>query len=159
MILKELFALAEGVFIVKNKDGKEKRFKDANSDEALAWKESSSKKATVKKATVAKFSQEWWDARDSGTFPDDKIDFDADGQVVSLIGKATHREPDDWSFGKHYTKIVDGVRVAGRVVRAGWMITKDDDLGVQDEVENYENFGIVRDVKNPEKFVFDGYLP
>ncbi len=154
MLLKELLELlAEGVFIVKNKDGKEKRFKDANSAEAVAWKDSSSKKSTK----AAKYSQEWWNEQDVDLRPDDKITMDDDGQVDRILRAEMHRAADDWTFGKHYTKNVNGVTVAGRIVRAGWMITKDDDLGIEDEVEHYENLGIVRDVKNPKKFVFDGY--
>lgn len=148
MLLKEL--LTEGIFVVKNKDGKGKRFKDANSAEARAWRDSSSKK-------TVKYSQEWWDNQDVDVRPDDKITMDDDGQVQRILRSEIHRAPDDWTFGKHYAKNVDGVNVAGRVVRAGWMITKDDDLGGKDDVEHYDNFGIVRDVKNPKKFVFDGY--
>ena len=153
MLLKEL--LVEGAFVVKNKDGKEKRFKDVNSADARAWKDSSAKKVVTKK--VVKYSQEWWEDQDADLRPDDKISMDDDGQVDRILRAEMHRAADDWTFGKHYTKNVNGVVVAGRVVRAGWMITKDDDLGVEDQVEHYENFGIVRDVKNPKKFVFDGY--
>lgn len=38
----------EGKFIVKNKDGEEKRFKDLNSAEAKAWKSSTSTKKIKK---------------------------------------------------------------------------------------------------------------
>lgn len=148
MLLKEI--LAKGRWVVSNKDGKEKRFKDANSAEARAWKDSSSSKA-------AKYSQEWWDNQDAEHRPADKITMDDDNQIDRILAKESHRKPDDWTFSGHYTKNVNGVIVAGRVIRAGWVITKDDDLGVEDDVEHYENFGIVRDVKNPTKFVFDGY--
>lgn len=154
MKIKEL--LYEGMFVVKNKDGKEKRFKDANSAEALAWKQSESPKKAPK---AVKYSQGWWNDQDVDVYPNDKITFDDDGQVDQIVDKEMgKRKPEDWTFGRHYSKNVNGIAVAGRVVRVGWMITKDDDLGTGDEpVEHYENFGVVRDVKNPSKFVFDGY--
>lgn len=156
MLLKELLSIHEGMFVVKNKDGKEKRFKDANSAEARAWKQSESPKKAPK---AAKYSQEWWHDQDVDVYPDDKITHDDSGQIDKIVTKEMGGlKPEDWSFGKHYSKEVNGVTVAGRVVRAGWMITKDDDLGTGDEpVEHYENFGVVRDVKDPSKFVFDGY--
>ena len=156
MLLKELLSIHEGVFVVKNKDGKEKRFKDANSAEARAWKQSESPKKAPK---AAKYSQEWWHDQDVDVYPDDKITHDDSGQIDKIVTKEMGSpKPEDWTFGRHYSKNVNGVTVAGRVVRAGWMITKDDDLGTGDEpVEHYENFGVVRDVKDPSKFVFDGY--
>lgn len=147
--------LKEGLWVVKNKDGKEKRFKDANSAEARAWKQSESPKKAPK---AAKYSQEWWDDQDVDVYPDTKITHDDDGQVERLVKTEMHKmAPDDWTFAGHYTKKVDGVVVAGRIVRAGWMFARGDDLGLDHDTEHYENFGIVRDVKNPKKFIFDGY--
>ncbi len=139
---------------IKITEGKEKRFKDADSPEAKAWERSESPKKT--KAT--KYSQEWWHDQNVDLYPDSKITHDDDGQVERLIKTEMHKmAPDDWTFGNHYTKNVDGVTVAGRVVRVGWMFTRGDDLGLDHDTEHYENFGIIRDVKNPKKFVFDGY--
>ena len=53
----KLQQLLEGMWIVKNRDGKEKRFKDDNSPEARAWAASSS---PVKKRKAAKYSDDWW---------------------------------------------------------------------------------------------------
>lgn len=153
MLLKELLSIHEGAFVVKNRDGKEKRFKDANSDEARAWQQSESPKKAVK------YNQEWWNNQDVDVHPLTKITHDDDGQVARIL-KDEGPEADDWTFAGHYTKKVDGVMVAGRIVRVGWIFTKDDDMGHaegDDSVEHYQNFGIVRDVKNPKKFVFDGY--
>jgi len=152
MLLKEI-KIFEGAFVIKNKDGKEKRFRDANSAEAKAWAQSESKKK------AAKYSQEWWNEQDVNVHPLTKITVDDNGQVDRILKDQGH-EADDWTFAGHYTKKVDGVMVAGRIVRAGWIFTKDDDMGHaegSDSVEHYQNFGIVRDVKNPKKFVFDGY--
>ena len=156
-LLSELLNLNEGMWVIKNKDGKEKRFKDDKSQAAIDWKNSSTpKKPRPEKAK--KYSYEWWDDQD-GTKPWDKIEYVDDLYRWIKGGIGVIREPDDWTFGGRYEKEVDGVPVAGRKIRLMYMITKDDDLGVEDgeEVEHSETIGIVRDVKNPEKFVFDGF--
>lgn len=60
-LLQELLSLSEstlveGMYVIKNKDGVEKRFKNPNSPEAIAWKDTSKPKA-VKAAKVDKKAQ------------------------------------------------------------------------------------------------------
>lgn len=53
---ESLKKLSEGMFVVKNQDGVEKRFKDSNSPEANAWK-STSKKPSTK---IVPYSDDYW---------------------------------------------------------------------------------------------------
>lgn len=158
MKIEEL--LHEGMWVIKNKDGKEKRFKDDKSSAALAWKDSSSPKRPSKKK-AEKYTYDWWMDSDADVLPWDKIE-DVDNLYKYIKGgTGVIREPDDWTFGGSYRDEVDGVPVAGRKIRLMYLITKDDDLGIDDNdgegVEHSETIGIVRDVKNPKKFVFDGF--
>lgn len=145
--------LYEGAYVIKNKDGKEKRFKDSNSSEAKAWKDSS----TLKRSPLPKaerFSADWWIDKE-GDRPWDRIE---DGEDVNkILKKEMGKEPGDWTFGRHYMKMVDGVNVAGRIVKATFVYGPNDDMGVEQEVENTENYGVIRDVKNPKKLIFDGW--
>lgn len=71
MKIQELF---EGSFVVKNKDGKEKRFKDADSVEAKAFKVSSTKKASPEK-----YSKQWWIAQEEKAMDNNDHSFVARG--------------------------------------------------------------------------------
>lgn len=55
--------LTEGTWIIKNKDGKEKRFRDANSAEAKAWKDSSTPTRKPREPS-ARDQERRWDAED-----------------------------------------------------------------------------------------------
>jgi hypothetical protein len=145
--------LTEGVWVIKNKDGKEKRFKDDQSEAAIAWKNSSS---PVKTKKPAKYSEEWWRAQDDAdTYPWDKItDL---GGIDHIIKDRFGSIQTDMDMMGPYSKEVDGVPVAGRKVRVMFRITPEDDMGVDEPTEDAQWIKVRRDVKNPEKLVFDGY--
>lgn len=146
----------EGVFIVKNKDGKEKRFKDLNSAEAKAWKSSTTAKK-IKKPTAEKYSQEWWEDKefDVEVVPWTRIDMDEilsktiEKTVKDLWGASSY---DILGPGKAQTKIVDGVNCASLVIRVMVLHSKDDDLGLDDDVEETYKITFTRNPKSPKKF-------
>ena len=144
--------LTEGVWVIKNKDGKEKRFKDDKSEAAIAWKNSSS---PVKAKKPSKYSEEWWRDQDAGTLPWDKIT-DLDGIDYIIKDHFGSIQTDIDMMGPYRTE-VNGVPVAGRKVRVMFRITPDDDMGVDEPTEDAQWIKVRRDVKNPEKLVFDGY--
>jgi hypothetical protein len=151
MKINELL-LTEWKAVVKNKDGKEKRFSSHDSPDAIAWKNSSS---PVKAKKPGKYSEEWWDQQDVDTLPWDKIT-DLDGIEPILKDHFGSIQTDPEMLGS-YSKTVDGVPVAGRKVRVMFRVTPEDDMGVDEPVEDSQMIKVVRDVKNPTKLVFDGY--
>lgn len=149
--------LNEGMFVIKNKDGVEKRFKSADSAEAKAWKDSS-----TKKVKVAVYSKKYWedkeDADPDRVVPWTKIDaYDSNNEITHIAKSEAGGTLEDWTIGRRYEKVVDGVPCAGIVVHMLISYSKDDDLGLESDVEETQNIGIRRDVKNPKKLVFDGY--
>lgn len=144
--------LTEGKWVIKNKDGKEKRFKDDKSEAAIAWKNSSN---PVKAKKPAKYSEEWWRDQDADTMPWDKIN-DLDG-IDGIIKDHFGSIQTDMDMMGPYRTEVNGVPVAGRKVRVMFRITPDDDMGVDEPTEDAQWIKVRRDVKNPEKLVFDGY--
>lgn len=150
----------EGNWLIKNKDGLQKRFKDAKSQAALDWKNSSSPKKPEKPKT---YSQQWWDDKEAaagystdGVYPGDKIDRNDvdDGLVQKLIKSSmtiSHSNVTDWHFGRTSTVERDGVDCASIDVNVSLLFTKDDDLGLDNDVEEMDSITIARDPKNPKK--------
>ena len=157
----------EGMYVVKSKDGVEKRFKDADSAEAKAWKEKTAKKPVVPKE---KYSAEWWEYhwnKDDGfsdkLFPWTKLSRDTiDSKAIEAAVKDAGfmmKNVDDFTVGKAIDKKIGGVDCAGVIVRVSYSFTKDDDMGIDSDepVSDAQSIYVVRDPKNPAKLIFAGY--
>jgi len=156
--------VSEGMFVVKNKDGKEKRFKDDNSAEAKAWKQSSTKKSSVK---LAAYSQAYWEykeqnATSSIVLPWDKIDPTEIGDQFDRISaeQGFGRMDDFTVLGQSFGE-VDGVKVRKVKVRMVFSFGKEDDLGLDvkndERISDVQTITLRRDTINPKKLVFAGY--
>ncbi len=147
----------EGAYVVKNKDGAEKRFKDADSAEAKAWKESSSKKAKPEK-----YSQEYWDAQADKMvrpLPWTKLttDYDVTNEITNIVKDQFGDIEFDWTFGQAGAKIRDGVECATVKVRVMYEIRPEHDLGVSKPTSDSQVITVGRNPKNPKKIDFLGY--
>lgn len=148
--------ISEGVYVVKNKSGDEKRFKDANSDEAKAWKSSESKSKNLEK-----YTQEWWKVKE-------RRDYDAivpwspitESDVYPQLKKFVK---DTWGatqydlssmMGATSEKLVDGVKCTTRYIRVMVMHEVDHDAGLENDVEESYRIQVWRDPKNPKKLNF-----
>lgn len=162
MKIKEL--LNEGMYVVKSKDGVEKRFKDANSAEAKAWAES-----TRKKVKAEKYSQAWWEQKYSkyewendDAFPWSKI---SNEEVADQFDKIAKEQGfgriEDWTVSGRTERKVEGVDTAIAVIRMTFSFGKEDDMGLDVEdgerISDAEYIKLRRDTKNPKKLVFMGY--
>jgi hypothetical protein len=169
MKIQEL--LSEGMYVVKSKDGVEKRFKKSDSPEAKDWAAS-----TQKKATLAKYSQAWWkDKEDKAKWKWNDADavypwteIDDDELNSSMVSKATFsgdQKINDYHIQKEYSTTVDGVKCATVDVFAQ-VVHNVHDLGYDDEtikgmdldnedgdVMDGETVTFHRDPKNPKKLV------
>lgn len=157
----------EGMWVVKSKDGVEKRFKDVDSPEAKAWKESTAKKPTAPKE---KFTAEWWDHKAQkdqqggnfdGIYPWTKIDrhlLDAkDIEAAVKDAGFNMKNVDDFNVTGKADKKIDGVDCAGVKIRVAYSFDKDDDMGVDGPVSDAQSIIVVRSPKNPAKLIFAGY--
>ena len=159
-------------WVIKNKDGKEKRFKNANSPEALTWKNSSSPKK--EKKTLEKYSDAWWDEKNwtgdyEGVMPDKKItdlDLSAGKLAAALKGEMTS-EINDYHVMSGGTMKIGNTTVATARVRVTYEFDMKD-MGYDDETiansGNEDGRGLEsvyvkvrRDPKKPENIVFVGY--
>lgn len=156
--------LNEGMYVVKSKDGVEKRFKDANSAEAKAWKDSTQKKTVTK---FPKYGKVYWsrkadDYNYDGKLPWSKIDSMEVGDQFEKIAKEQgFGRVEDFHVTKRDEMNVDGVTVATVSVRMVFSFGKEDDLGLDVEgderVSDSQYIKLRRDTKHPEKLVFAGY--
>lgn len=154
--------LNEGMYVVKSKDGVEKRFKDVNSAEAKAWAAS-----TRKKSKLERYSQEWWEDKEAKfhnvlDLPWTKITPDEVSDQFKKIARAQgFGRIDDWSVAGRGEVKVDGVFCAVAVVRMMFSFGKEDDMGLDVEgderVSDSEYIKLRRDTKNPNKLVFAGF--
>lgn len=160
MKVSQLFesSLSEGMWVIKNKDGAEKRFKDKDSQAAKDWKESSTKK---KAADFPKYSAEWWRAA-------------RDKDILRLVPwtpiETGHRRGDlDYddvkkavreTFGRVVFDFTDSAHKQGKIEKDGVQCaTLTVPVRVQhkidgSEVEEQHKFMFVRDPKNPSKFTY-----
>lgn len=159
---------AKGMWVIKNKDGVEKRFKDDESPEAKAWK-ASSKPKKASPVPKEKYSQEWWDYQEDKdpysdkVYPGTKIDrdeltFDKLADAFKDAGYE-ERNVDDYHIQRATEKTIKGVRCAAYSLRVVYVYTKEDDIGVEGDepVSDSQVIYVARDSKNPKKFVFAGY--
>lgn len=158
----------EGMYVVKSKDGVEKRFKDDDSAEAKAWRQKIAKKAVAPKE---KFTAEWWDYKAEkdhqggnfdGVYPWSKIDrYSLDVEALSDVFDDAGFNPkhvDDFSVIGKADKKINGVDCAGVKIRVSYSFDKEDDMGVDSFISDAQNIIAVRDPKNPAKYIFAGYV-
>lgn len=152
---------AKGVWVIKNKDGVERRFKDDESAAAIAWKNSSS----PSKVKVAVHSQAYWEKKEEAgavLLPWSRITIEelAD-QFDHLSSEAGFGRVDDWTIGRHYEVSVSGVDTAHVAVRVAYSFGKEDDMGLDVEgderISDSQQIIVRRDVTRPSKLVFAGY--
>lgn len=153
-VSKKTLGLNEGMFVVKNLDGKEKRFKDTKSAEAKAWAKTSSAKKPVSK----KYSYEWWDESDAETLPWSPFRQDKDaGSVADIVAKQFNSRA-DWTLGSVYAKQIDDVLVTAMKIRVSYEYSPEDDMGLDADTGDSQVIGVRRDEKNPEKWHFDKFF-
>ena len=157
--------LSEGTFVIKSKDGVEKRFKNADSTEALDWKETVAKK---KAAPVEKYTNEWWYKRQMASddfrgviIPAAKIDLGVSNGDLKIEDLEKMGEQlgfanvDDYHLVRHGYMNVDGYRgVATATIRVVAVYEPEDDIGVDETTSETYTVIVRRDVKDPKKFVF-----
>jgi hypothetical protein len=146
-------------WVIKNKDGKEKRFKDANSPEAVAWKNSSSPKKPPK---AAQYTKEWWEAKeDAGVelLPWSKIKGDeaAFDQIDAVVKDQFGDIETDWILLGTGERTRDGVPCAITKVHVSYVVRPEDDMGVDQETSDAQSIFVGRNPKNPKKIEFLGF--
>ena len=152
-LFAELLML-EGKWLIKNKDGKEKKFPNPNSDDAIAWQNSYTLPSASKTRRDAERAARIADHSAACTrtiTSDDLIDIgDVLRDEFSNIG--------DVSISRNRgTTNIDGVEVASAVLRVFVQYSSDDDLGLDHDVEDIVHVKVARDPKQPSKLVFIGY--
>lgn len=151
--------LKEAMWVIKSKDGVEKRFKNDTSPEAIAWKDTVAKKPA--KAKIVKYSNEWWVEREddvsylpwdkiTDTEPNDAIEADVGGSFVPTGYQ-------HWSRVRSGEERIDGTFVSFTVVSLFVTYGPEDDLGVTHEVEDSVLVKISRDRTNPENVTIKSF--
>lgn len=145
--------LLEAAWVIKNKDGKEKRFKDSNSPEAKAWAASSAKLKTPM------YSKEWWDKKVASSYdviaPWESIH---DGDIPSATIKAAVKDLygssayDIMGTKRLADTTVDGVRCARIALNVMVLHTAADDLGIENDAEEIYKITFTRRIDDPKKF-------
>ncbi len=156
-------ALDEGMFVVKSADGVEKRFRDADSVEARAWKSSTAKKSNVK---LAVYSDAYWEKK-----ADDSEDMDYltpwtkigttndDNDAIERIVKDQHGAgTTDWTFGKAGEEKREGTSCATRVIRVMFEYGPEDDMGVDEPTSDVQSILVARNPKKPKQIDFVKYV-
>lgn len=157
MKITELF---EGMYVVKSKDGVEKRFKDADSAEAKAWKEK-----TAKNIKPAVYSDAYWEKKEEES---DDYDFvtpwkkignlNSDSDQIERLVRDQYVGKTDWTLGRADEMKRDGTSCATRVVRVMFEYGPDDDMGVDEPVSDVQSILVARDPKKPKQIDFVKYV-
>jgi hypothetical protein len=147
------------MWVIKNKDGQEKRFKDDESPEAVAWKNSSSPKKAPK---VALYSKEYWEKKeDDGAeiLPWTRIKGDeaAVDKIENIVKDQFGNITYDWTLQGYGERDRDGVPCAITKVRVSYEIKPEDDLGVDKPTSDAQAIYVGRNPKNPKKLDFLGF--
>lgn len=153
----------EGMFVVKSKDGVEKRFKDTDSAEAKAWKEQTAKKTNVK---LAVYSDAYWEKKEDDS---DDRDFmtpwtkigergDDSDQIERLVKDQHGAGQTDWTLGKVGEMKREGTSCATRVVRIMFEYGPDDDMGVDEPTSDTQSILVARNPKKPKQLDFVNYV-
>lgn len=153
----------EGVWVLKNQDGKEKRFTNKDSAAAKEWQAS---KSPVKKQ-IQNYSQEYWEKKEDegkatvlpwSRITDDDILRATQEGVMNYAG---FTNIDHWNTGRRGEEVVDGVRRATINLMVSYSFGKEDDMGLDVEADERisDSQGIVlgRDVKQPTRITFVRY--
>jgi len=149
----------EGMYVVKSKDGVEKRFRDADSAEAKAWKEK-----TAKNIKLAVYSNAYWEKKEEDS---DDYDFvtpwkkigDAEVDAIEAIVRDQHGAGQtDWTFGKAGEMDREGTSCATRVIRVQFEYGPDDDMGVDEPVSDTQAILVGRNPKKPKQIDFIKYV-
>ncbi len=165
MKIQEL--LTEGAFVIKSKDGVEKRFKKEG-PESEAWSKTIAKKPKTVKAE--KFSTAWWEQKeDAGDvdmiLPWTKIDkynlSSNDLEAAFENAGIPAKNVDHWTTYGPTFKVIDGVKCASINLNVIAAYTKDDDLGLdftdRDVVSDSHPVVVARSPKDPKNLIFIGY--
>ena len=155
----------EGMYVVKSKDGIEKRFKDADSVDAKAWKEKTAKKTNVK---LAVYSDAYWEKKELDADGADNRDFttpwtkigeqgDDSDQIERIVKDHHGAGKTDWTFGKSNEMKRDGTSCATRVVRIMFEYGPDDDMGVDEPTSDTQSIVVARNPKKPNQLDFINY--
>jgi hypothetical protein len=159
--------LNEGMWVVKNKDGQEKRFKDSNSPDARAWVASSSKKPE-KMEKMEKYSDAWWDdlhwtGKHEGPMPDSKIVAGPAGIMSEDIEKMDEAGIDaveDFTITRNGRMMFGKTTCATADIRV--LVSYDaKEMGVEHDQERIEESVYIRVRRNeedPRKFVFVSFV-
>ncbi len=145
--------LNEGVFVVKSKDGVERRFKDADSVEAKAWQSS-----TQLKTKFPKYGKIYWERQAdnpdyNGLLPWDKIQsHEVEDQLEKIIRQGSFGRVEDYHVVRQGTMNVEGLNLATVTVRI--MQSFDKEEAADEGVLDTQNIRLRRDNKRPEKLVF-----
>lgn len=144
-------------WVLKNKSGKEKRFKDDKSQAAKDWVASSSPEKAKK---PEKFSTDWWKARDDGytVLPWTKIsdiDIGESRAYASFLKDDLSIKNADFTLRGHTTKDSNGVRVAVANVTVIYHIDDDEakELGLDGPTEDSVQIKLERDPQSPKKLI------
>jgi hypothetical protein len=151
----------KGMWVIKNKDGKERRFKDDESPAAKAWKDSSSPKKPEK---VPQYSDAYWERKEEQD-PDIVLpwspirgDDAAYDQIDAIVKDEFNMKTVDWTFsGKNGEQKRDGTSCAVQAVRVSYEVTPEDDLGVEHITSDSQTIYIARNPKKPSKIEFLKY--
>lgn len=157
----------KGMWVIKNKDGVEKRFKDDESPEAVAWKQSSSAKKSSVKLDV--YSDAYWAKKeDAARDKDDydfvtpwkpiKGDFAATDKINAVVEEQFNTDKIDWTLGRESEIKREGTTCAAIVVRVMYEYGPEDDMGVKEPVQDAQNILIARNPKKPAQLDFVRYV-
>jgi hypothetical protein len=162
MKLHDLVEGITGKWVIKNKDGKERRFKDKNSKEAQEWMNSSTPKKIPK---VPTYDDQYWDDKErkandhSFVTPSKKIGGVStdSAEIDKIIKDHFGNIKTDWTFERAGEIKVEGTSCATRVVRVMFEVTPEDDMGVDSTVQDTQTIIVVRDRQTPTKIKFLKY--
>lgn len=155
--------LNEGMFVVKSKDGVEKRFKNADSAEAKAWKDSTSKKSTPK---VAAYSDMYWEKKkdasnDRGFVTPWSIingDTNAYDEIQRIVESQHGSGQTDWTIVREGGMKRDGTSCATAEVRVQFEYGPDDDMGVDEPTSDTQAILVARNPQKPKQIDFIKYI-
>jgi len=148
--------LNEGAFIVKSKDGVEKRFKDADSVEAKAWQSSIQLKTKFPKYGKVYWERQADNSNYTGVLPWDKIQVqEVEDQLEKIIKEGSFGSVEGYHLVKHGTMDVEGLNLATVTVHITQSFDKEDDAG--ERVLDTVNIKLRRDSKRPGKLIFAAF--
>lgn len=154
-------SMNEGMFVVKSKDGVEKRFPNAASAEAKAWKDS-----TRKNVKVRAYSDQYWEDKDEASddrnFITPKSKIRGDDSAASAIQRLAEKDHGnavmDWTVADKGTMEREDTTCAVAQVRVTFKYDKDDDMGVDGSTSDVQSMLVARDPTKPHRIDFIKYV-